>query len=73
MDKVTFKKIQQNFTAVALVSGSVATVFAIDGYYLLMENDLSEFGFTVLPWIIGLGYAVCGLALVARFLVQASK
>ncbi len=53
-------------SAVAVVGGVVATVFAVDDYYLLMDNDLSEFGFAVLPWIIGLGYAVCGLGIVTK-------
>ncbi len=53
-----------NITAVT--SGGIATAFAVDGYNLLMANDLSPFGYAVLPWIIGLGYAVCGLGIVTK-------
>lgn len=58
---------------IGIVGGVVATVFAVDGYYLLMDNDLSEFGFAVLPWIISLGYAVCGLAIVAKLVATSRK
>lgn len=52
------------------VSGGIATAFAVDGYNLLMANDLSVFGYAVLPWIIGLGFAVCGLALIAKVVIS---
>lgn len=63
----------RNLTAVAVVSGGIATAFAVDGYNLLMANDLSPFGYAVLPWIIGLGFAVCGIALTAKLVATSRK
>lgn len=60
-----------NITAVT--SGGIATAFAVDGYNLLMANDLSPFGYAVLPWIIGLGFSVCGIALTAKLVVTSRK
>lgn len=68
MDKVTFKKIQQNLTAVALVSGFVAVVFAVDAYNLIRANDFSAFGYAVSPWIVGGAFAVSALATLAKLL-----
>jgi hypothetical protein len=73
MNKITFKKIQQNLTAVALVSGVVAVVVAVDSFNLIAENDFSAFGFAVSPWIVGAGFAVSAFAVVAKLLAYSRR
>ena len=73
MDKVTFKKIQQTLTAVALVSGFVAVMFAVDAYNLITANDFSEFGYAVSPWVIGSALAVFALATLAKLVAYSRR
>ena len=73
MDKVTFKKIQQTLTAVALVSGVVAVMFAVDSYNLITANDFSAFGYAVSPWIIGSALAVSALATLAKLVAYSRR
>jgi len=73
MDKVTFKKIQQTLTAVALVSGFVAVMFAVDSYNLITANDFSAFGYAVSPWIVGVGVAVSALATLAKLVAYSRR
>lgn len=73
MDKVTFKKIQQNLTAVALVSGYIAVIFAVDAYNLISEDDFSPFGYAVSPWIVGGGFAVSALATLAKLVAYSRR
>lgn len=73
MDKVTFKKIQQNLTAVALVSAVVAVVVAVDSLNLIADNDFSAFGFAVSPWIVGVAFAVSAFAVVAKLVAYSRR
>ncbi len=73
MDKVTFKKIQGNLTMVAVVAGGISLAFAIDSYNLIMANDFSEFGYTVMPWLIGSGFAITALAVLAKLVAYSRR
>ncbi len=63
-------KKQERLTATALVAGFIGLWFAVDYYQLATANDLTPFGYAVVPWIIGISLAVCGLAIVARIVAH---
>lgn len=73
MDKVTFKKIQNSLTAVALVAGFAGLFLAVEAYTLLMANDLSGFGYAVTPWIVGGLFAVSGLVVLAKLVAYSRR
>lgn len=59
-------KKQHRLSNTALISGFVGIWFAVDYYNLSTANDLTQFGNTVVPWLIGISFAVCGMATLAR-------
>lgn len=73
MDKVTFKKIQGNLTMVAIIAGGISLGFAVDSYNLIMANDFSQFGYAVMPWLIGFGFAVTALAVLAKLVAYSRR
>jgi hypothetical protein len=73
MDKTTFKKIQGNLTMVAVIVGGISLGFAIDSYNLITANDFSEFGYTVMPWLIGSGFSITALAVLAKMVAYSRR
>jgi hypothetical protein len=73
MDKVTFKKIQGNLTMVAIIAGGISLGFAVDSYNLIMANDFSEFGYTVMPWLIGSGFSITAVAVLAKLVAYSRR
>jgi uncharacterized membrane protein YsdA (DUF1294 family) len=63
-------KKQERLTATALVAGFIGLWFAVDYYQLATANDLTPFGYAVLPLIVVVSFAVCGLALLAKIVTH---
>lgn len=73
MDKVTFKKIQKTLTMVAVVVGGASVALAVESYNLIAANDFSEFGYAVMPWVIGSGFAVSALVVLAKLVAYSRR
>jgi len=73
MDKVTFEKIQNSLTVIAAVSGFTAMFLGVDAHNLYLANDLTPFGFTVVPWIVVGLFTVSVLAVVAKLVAYSRR
>lgn len=73
MTNIEFKKIQHGLTTLATITGSIALFFALDAYSLHTANDLTNFGYTVMPWAIGLGVTVSILAVSAKLVAYSRR
>lgn len=67
MNITKFEKAQERLSAVVGFAVAIGLFFGIDGYNLLMDDDLSPFGYVALPILL----AVCSLTIVIALAVKA--
>mgnify|MGYP003653323322 CR=1 FL=1 len=66
MTENNYIKGQHRLTNIAGVAGTLAVVFAVDGYNLRIANDITPFGLETMPWIVAGLVAVTLLAVTAK-------
>lgn len=69
----TLTATSSKLTNTALITGSVALFMGVDYYNLYTANDLTEFGRTITPLVIGVCLAVCLIAITARLLAYSKR
>ena len=70
MNQKQFDKAQTRLTDTALVAGGIALFIGVDYYNLYTANDLTEFGRTFTPLLVGACLVVCLLAITAKSLAH---
>lgn len=73
MTNTEFKKTQHGLTTLAIITGAVALLFALESYDLHTANDLTSFGYTVMPWVIGLNITVSFLAVCVKLVAYSRR
>ena len=66
MDKKQFEKAQSTLSTAITVSVAVGLFYGIDGYNLIMDNDLSAFGAVAYPLILAVSSVVAITALAVK-------
>lgn len=73
MTNKEFKKIQKALTLVAIIAGGLSVFFALEIYSLHTANDLTQFGYAVMPLVVLSGFAVTALVVVAKLLAYSRR
>jgi hypothetical protein len=66
MTQRTYDNIQGALTYAVLASGTFALLFWLDSVNLIAVGDYSEFGYQVMPKVIGTLFVIFGLAVIAK-------